>query len=144
MRVLNIGTYDLIHPGHLYVFRQLRAIAGDGEVVVGVNTDAFVDEFKGHVPVQNYHERAEVLSALRDIDRVIPNIDGADTRPLLEAVAPDIIAVGRDWFSPDDSKYCRQMGFDREWLAEHHIKLVYMDWLPGHSSTNLRTIAKAM
>ena len=27
-------------------------------------------------------------------------------------------------------------------LAEHHIRLVYLNWLPGHSSTNLRAVAR--
>lgn len=145
MIVYNGGTYDLLHPGHLYVFRQLRRLAGPGgEVVIGLNTDHFVSEFKAHPPVQSYLERSEVLAACRYIDRVVPNIGGADSRPVLEAVAPDIIGVGKDWYSPDDSKYCRQMGFTPDWLKEHHIELVYMHWLPGHSSTNLRTIAKAV
>jgi cytidyltransferase-like protein len=144
LTVYNGGTYDLLHPGHLYVFRQLRALAQGGEVVIGLNTDEFVAEFKGHAPVQSYLERSEVLSACRLIDRVVPNVGGADSRPVLEAVAPDILAAGQDWYSPDDSRYCRQMGFTREWLDEHHVKLVYLDWLPGHSSTNLRAIARAV
>jgi cytidyltransferase-like protein len=144
MIVYNGGTFDLLHPGHLYVFRQLRVLAGDGEVIIGLNTDEFVAEFKGHAPVQSYLERSEVLAACRYIDRVVPNLGGADSRPVLEAVGPDIIAVGQDWYSSDDSRYCQQMGFTREWLREHHIRLVYMDWLPGHSSTNLRATARAM
>ena len=145
MRVFNGGTYDLLHPGHLYVFRQLRALAGpDGEVVISLNSDEFVAEFKGHAPVQSYLERSEVLAACRYIDRVVPNVGGADSKPVLEAVAPDILAAGADWASPDHEKYCRQMGFTRQWLRDHRIRLVYLDWLPGHSSTNLRTIARAM
>lgn len=144
MRVYNGGTYDLLHPGHLYVFRQLRRLAGDGEVVIGLNTDEFVAEFKGHAPVQSYLERSEVLAACRYIDRVVPNVGGADSKPVLEAVAPDILAAGHDWYSPDHSRYCLQMGFTTQWLDEHRIQLVYLDWLPGHSSTNLRQIARAM
>ncbi len=144
MIVYNGGTYDLLHPGHLYVFRQLRALADGGQVVIALNTDDFVEEFKGHRPVQTYEERAEVLAACRYVDRVVPNLGGADSRPTLEAVAPDILAAGHDWASHDDSKYCRQMGLSREWLLERRIRLVYLDWLPGHSSTNLREIARAV
>ncbi len=144
MIVYNGGTYDLLHPGHLYVFRQLRALADGGQVVIALNTDDFVEEFKGHRPVQTYEERAEVLAACRYVDRVVPNLGGADSRPALEAVAPDILAAGHDWASHDDSKYCRQMGFTRDWLVERRIRLVYLDWLPGHSSTNLREIARAV
>ena len=143
--VFNCGTYDLLHPGHLYVFRQLKEMSGMfGEVVVGLNTDDFVERFKGHKPVQTYAQRFEMLSALRDIDRVVCNTGGEDARIIIEEVQPDIIAAGHDWYSEDDSKYCRQMGFTKEWLAERRIELVYLDWMEGYSSTNLRATARAM
>jgi cytidyltransferase-like protein len=145
MIVYNGGTYDLLHPGHLFVFRQMRELAGpDGSVVIALNTDAFIEEFKGHPPVQVYEERLTVLLGLRDVDEVIPNFGGADSRPTIDAVGPDIIAVGRDWWSEDDSKYLNQMGMDWPWLDARGIRLVYLDWKEGHSSTNLRATARAM
>lgn len=142
MIVYNGGTYDLLHVGHLRVLRKCRELAGPGgEVVIGLNSDDFVAEFKGHPTVQPYAERSEILSALRYVDRVIPNVGGPDSRPTLEAVNPDVIAVGHDWYSPDDSRYCTQMGFTREWLAERGIRLVYLDWVPGRSSTQVRATA---
>lgn len=145
MKVLNCGTYDLLHPGHLYVFRQLRSMVGfDGVVVVGLNGDDFVEEFKGHRPVQSYQERFEMLSAIRDIDHVVENIGGADARPMIELVRPDIIAAGHDWYSVDHSRYCKQMGFTLDWLDEWGIELRYLDWRPGYSSTNIRAVARAM
>jgi cytidyltransferase-like protein len=145
MIVYNGGSYDLLHPGHLFVFRQMREMAGpDGEVVIALNTDDFIARFKGHPPAQSYAEREAVLLGLRDIDRVIPNVADEDARPAIEAVGPDIIAAGHDWYSEDDSRYCRQMGFTKEWLAERGIRLVYLEWKEGHSSTNLRATARAM
>jgi cytidyltransferase-like protein len=145
MIVYNGGSYDLLHPGHLFVFRQMRDLAGpDGQVVIALNTDDFIARFKGHPPVQSYAEREAVLLGLRDIDRVIPNVADEDARPAIEAVGPDIIAAGHDWYSEDDSRYCRQMGFTKEWLAERGIRLVYLEWKEGHSSTNLRATARAM
>lgn len=144
-RVYNGGTYDLLHVGHIYVFRQMRALAGPyGEVIIALNTDHFVERFKHHRPVQPYAERAEVLNAVRYIDRVVPNLSDEDSKPTIEAVMPDIIAAGHDWWSPDDSRYCEQMGFSKEWLTKRGIGLVYLDWLPGRSSTNVRTTAKEM
>jgi glycerol-3-phosphate cytidylyltransferase len=145
MIVYNGGTYDLLHPGHLAVFRQMRDLAGpDGEVVISLNTDDFVERFKGHPPVQSYGEREAVLCGIRDIDRVVCNTGGEDARVAIDAVGPDIIAAGHDWYSDDDSRYCRQMGFTRAWLAERGIRLVYLDWVEGYSSTNLRAVARAM
>ena len=145
LTVYNGGTYDLLHTGHLYVLRQLREMAGPlGQVVIALNTDEFVQEFKHHRPVQPYLERSEILSALRMVDRVVPNVGGADSRPAIEAVMPHIIAAGHDWWSHDDSRYCAQMGFTKEWLFERGIELRYLRWKPDHSSTNLRSAAGAI
>lgn len=139
-RVYNGGTYDLIHPGHLYVLRECRRLAGpNGEVVIALNTDDFVERFKGHRPVQPYLERSEVLSALRYVDRVIPNIGGEDSRPALESIMPDILLAGADWASEHDERYLAQMGLTAEWLAGRGIELRYCARLvPGRSSTKLR------
>lgn len=145
MIVYNGGSYDLLHPAHVSVFRQLRALAGQyGIVVIALNTDEFIEEFKGHPPVQSYQERATVLRGMRDIDLVVPNTGGADSRPTIDLMRPDIIAAGHDWYSEDDSRYCAQMGFTKEWLAERRIRLVYLDWMDGYSSTNLRATARGM
>jgi len=138
-RVYNGGTYDLLHAGHLFAFRQMRQIAGpSGEVIIGLNTDSFVERFKGHETVQKLEERMEIVAALRLVDRVVVNTGDEDSKPVLEAVMPDVIAVGADWWSPDDEKYCRQMGFDHVWLAQRGIELRYMLALPGRSSTKIR------
>lgn len=140
MIVYNGGTYDLIHPGHLYVLRECRRLAGpDGAVVIALNTDAFVARFKGHPVRQAYLDRSEVLSAVRYVDRVIPNVGDEDSRPAIEAVMPDIILAGADWQSDDDARYFAQMGFDRAWLDGRGITLRYCPrLLPGRSSTGLR------
>lgn len=141
-RVYNGGTYDLLHAGHLYAFQQMRDLAGPtGEVIVGLNRDEFVARFKGHAPLQSLVERMEVVAALRLVDRVVVNAGDEDSRPVLDVVMPDVIAVGHDWWSVDDSRYCEQMGFTPEWLAERAMRLHYLRWLPGRSSTGLRRLA---
>lgn len=145
MRVFNCGTYDLLHPGHLYVLRQARLMSDGGEVVIGLNSDEFVARFKGHPTVQTYLERDAVLSAIVYVDRVVPNTGDEDMRPVVEAVMPDILLVGADWASQDHSRYFHQTKLDQRWLDERGIKLRYMDRLvPGRSSTNLRSIAGSM
>lgn len=144
MRVYNGGTYDLLHSGHLNMLRHCRELAGpNGEVVIGLNTDEFVLEFKGHLPVQSYMERSEVLAACRFVDRVVPNVGGRDSRVVLESVLPDVILASFDYWSEDHSKYCAQMGFSVEWLAARHIRLEYLMWRPEISSSHLRAIAGA-
>jgi cytidyltransferase-like protein len=142
VRAYNGGSYDVLHSGHLYVFRQMRALAGpDGEVVIGLNTDEFVERFKGHPTVQKLEERIEIVSSIRYVDRVVVNTGGEDSKPVVEAVMPDVIAVGADWSGDGWERYCAQMQFSLEWLAEREIRLHTLRFLPGRSSTNLRSLA---
>lgn len=148
-RVYNGGTYDLLHAGHVYAFRQMRAMAGhQGDVIVGLNRDEFVARFKQHETVQKLAERMEVVAAIRDVDRVVVNFGDEDSRPILELLRPDVIAVGSDWYdgpANDDWKawgrYCQQMGFDFAWLGARGIELRPLAWMPERSSTELRRAA---
>jgi glycerol-3-phosphate cytidylyltransferase len=134
------GTFDLIHPGHVSLFRQCRALAGpEGRVVISVNTDEFVKNYKKRSPIMTFDDRCDVLLAMRDIDDVIENIGGADSKPAIESVNPDIIAIGEDW---RDKDYHAQMGFTQDWLNRKGITLIYVPLLPDRSSTGLRNRAR--
>jgi cytidyltransferase-like protein len=118
------GTFDMFHAGHAALLAQCRKLAGeDGRVVVALNSDAFIATYKGRPPVCTYREREAVLWACRYVDEVIPNRLGADSRPTIDEIRPDIIAIGVDWASKD---YHRQMGFDQAWLDARNITLVYL------------------
>lgn len=118
------GTFDMFHAGHAALLGECRKLAGpDGQVVVALNTDAFVASYKGRAPICTYREREAVLRACRHVDEVVQNRAGADSRPTIEAVRPDIIAIGTDWAGRD---YYIQMAFDQEWLDARGITLVYV------------------
>jgi glycerol-3-phosphate cytidylyltransferase len=134
--VYNGGTYDMLHYGHLNMLQKCRNYAGyDGKVVIALNTDEFVMQFKHHMPVMTYDERRKNLMATGLVDRVIRNTSGADSKPTILKVKPDIIVVGSDWARKD---YCKQMGFTWDWLDEHHIELVYVNYTWGICSSDLR------
>ena len=130
------GTFDLIHSGHVRLLRACRRIAGqDGQVVVALNTDAFIEAYKGKPPVMSFDERAEVLKALKYVDDVIPNYAGADSKPAISKVKPNFIVIGSDWANKD---YYAQMQFTRGWLDSKGIQLVYVPYTLGISTTDLK------
>lgn len=130
------GSFDLFHAGHVTFLKYCKQLAGqDGQVVVSLNTDEFILAYKGKGLVMNYNERAAVLLACRYVDYVVPNTGGADSKPAIEAVIPDLIVVGSDWARRD---YYAQMGFDHDWLDEHAIGLVYIPYTQGISSTDIK------
>jgi len=83
------GTFDLMHAGHANFLRRCAEL-GD-RVVIALNTDEFIEEYKGKPPVISYADRRDVLLACRYVDEVIPNIGGPDSRITIETVMPDLI-----------------------------------------------------
>lgn len=127
------GTFDLFHYGHVNFLRQCAELAD--KVVVSLNTDEFVAQFKGKAPVIHYPERRAVLLGCTWVDAVVKNVGGPDSKPSIEVVDPDIIAIGDDWKVKD---YHAQMQFTPEWLEERAIELVYLPYTGGISSTEAK------
>ena len=67
--VITYGTFDIFHIGHLQLLERLRGL-GD-RLIVGVSTDGF-NAIKGKKTVVPYEQRARILSALKCVDKVLP------------------------------------------------------------------------
>jgi glycerol-3-phosphate cytidylyltransferase len=132
LKVYTGGTFDLFHAGHVRFLERCRQF---GKVTVALNTDEFIEAYKGKPPVMSYQERAEVLLACRFVHDVVPNFDGADSRTAIDWVEPDLIVIGSDWAVRD---YHAQMGFDQAWLDERGIGLCYLPYTKGVSSTDIK------
>jgi glycerol-3-phosphate cytidylyltransferase len=135
VRILTLGTFDLFHAGHVALLRRCRDLAGpDGRVIVGLNTDSFVERFKGHPPVVGYVHRETCLQACRYVDAVLPN-DQADgsIRDVLAVVRPATIVVGSDWRERD---YLGQLGLTPDDLPR--IAIAYLPYTEGISSSALK------
>ena len=131
------GTFDLFHAGHVNFLKRCKEIAGElGSVVVSLNTDEFIKEYKGKPPVVSFSDRMAVLKACKYVDQVIANSGGADSKPTILQVLPNIIAIGTDWARKD---YYKQMQFTQDWLDEKDMSLIYIPYTKGISSTEIKT-----
>jgi glycerol-3-phosphate cytidylyltransferase len=126
------GTFDLFHAGHV---EFLKRCSQYGDVVVSLNTDEFIEAYKGKPPVMSFDERVAVLESCRYVYATCANVGGTDSKPAIETVQPDLIIIGSDWARRD---YYKQMGFDQDWLDEHGIGLVYLPYTKGISSTEIK------
>ena len=70
MIVYTVGTFDLLHVGHLALLNHCKAL-GD-ILVVGVASDAVVNMYKPNVPIVPLEQRVEMLEALSCVDIVRP------------------------------------------------------------------------
>ena len=111
MIVYTVGTFDLLHVGHLALLNHCKLL-GD-ILVVGVALDAVVKMYKPNVPIVPLEQRVEMLEALSCVDIVRPYhkleyVSGC------KAVDVDIFVVGEDWgkkpHNLDVNNYLRKMG----------------------------------
>lgn len=127
------GTFDLFHFGHVSFLKQCRVLAD--EIVVSLNTDEFIREYKSKSPVLSYSEREKSLLGCKYVDRVVKNTGGKDSKISIIEVKPHIIAIGDDWARKD---YYAQMNFTQEWLDEMGIVLAYIPYTQGISTTEIK------
>ena len=92
IRVLIFGTFDKLHPGHVFVLEEARK---RGEVFVVVARDKTVERIKGHLPTQNQEERvAAVQQAAPNATVILGNAENYIVP--VQNVAPDLILLGYD------------------------------------------------
>lgn len=134
MIVYTVGTFDLLHVGHLALLNHCKSL-GD-ILVVGVASDAVVKMYKPNVPVVPLEQRMEMLEALSCVDIVRPYhqleyVSGC------KAVGVDIFVVGEDWgkkpHNLDVNNYLRKMGKE----------IAQVSYNPRTSSTKIKNMVLA-
>lgn len=96
MIVYTVGTFDLLHVGHLALLEYCGTL---GDVVaVGVASDKVVNSYKPNVPVIPLDQRVEMLKAMRCVDIVRPYHELEYVSGCKE-LNVDIFVIGQDWDS---------------------------------------------
>ena len=127
---------DLIHPGHLNIIKEARKL---GKVTVGVLTDEAIASYK-RLPYMNYEQRAEIVSNLKGVERVVPQKTLSYVHNLVE-LKPDYVVHGDDWKEGVQAK-TRQDCVDA--LAKWGGEVVDIPYTPGISSSKLNETLRAI
>jgi len=94
-KVLVFGTFDRLHPGHLYFLKQAKKL-GDILFVV-VARDKNVEKIKGRKPQESEKERQKAIVKSGYATKVL--LGAKDLRKkykIISKINPDIIALGYD------------------------------------------------
>jgi len=92
-RVLAFGTFDGLHPGHLYYLRQAKR-QGD-ELVVVVARDATVERTKGARPQHDEAWRRDQLLLVPEVDQAVLGRTH-DQQGIIADFKPAVICLGYD------------------------------------------------
>lgn len=127
------GVYDMFHIGHLNVIK--RAKEQCDYLIVGVSTDELVQKEKGKTPVISFEERCAIVSAIKYVDEVVPQID-KNKLGAWEKYHFDKMFVGSDWKdTPQWNEFEKQ-------FKPHGVEIVYLPHTDGISSTKLTGVIK--
>ncbi|MBF6469692.1 D-glycero-beta-D-manno-heptose 1-phosphate adenylyltransferase [Nocardia beijingensis] len=127
------GCFDLLHPGHVSLLRQARAM-GDA-LVVCLNSDASVRRLKGpRRPIVTARDRARLLIALSSVDAVVV-FDESSPSALLERLRPDIWVKGGDYTGVDLPEATVVRGYGGE--------IALIPTVRGYSTTQLVAATQA-
>jgi cytidyltransferase-like protein len=127
--VYTVGTFDLLHVGHLALLEYCKTL---GDVVaVGVAADSVVNSYKPHVPVIPLEQRMEMLRALKCVDIVIPYHELEYVSGCKEVKA-DIFVIGEDW---GNKKHNTDV---EEYLKAEGKKILQVSYNPLTSSSKIK------
>ena len=94
MIVYTVGTFDLLHIGHLALLNHCKTL---GDVVaVGVASDDVVNLYKPNIPIIPLAQRVEMLEALGCINIVRPYHE-LEYVSACKELNVDIFVIGEDW-----------------------------------------------
>ena len=126
-KVLTVGVYDLLHKGHVELFRRAKGL-GDYLIVAAQDSD-FILKYKPTAKVLNSTEdRKYMIKSIRYVDEVITY---TDVDKIVQEVDFDVFVTGPD--------QCHA-GFQRaiQWCEEHGKEHTVLARTDGVSSSELK------
>ncbi|MHA1321068.1 MAG: adenylyltransferase/cytidyltransferase family protein, partial [Promethearchaeota archaeon] len=84
-KVLVAGTFDIIHPGHLYLINEAAKM---GDVYVIVATDKNRKIYSGETPIIPEDQRLEVIKSIKNVKEARLGRSDNDTLKTVEEINP--------------------------------------------------------
>jgi len=92
-KVLIAGTFDILHPGHIFLINEAAKF---GDVYVVVSTDKNRAQYSGEAPIVPEQQRLELIKSIKNVKEAKLGRHDNDTLKTVEMINPDIILLGPD------------------------------------------------
>jgi cytidyltransferase-like protein len=127
------GTFDILHPGHLELFRAAEDFCH--QVIVGIDSDRRFRERKGRDPIFSESDRIEMLAALWNVYTVVVFDSDDELREAIRKSGAKVIVVGQEYQ-------------DKVVGGEYAYRIVYVPRIKQFSTTKIiekcRTMESAL
>lgn len=132
-KVFTVGVYDLLHVGHVNLFRHAKQ-QGDHLIVAVQESDVVLQYKPDSKLIYSTEERMYMVRAIRYVDDVV-SYRGVDD--IIKEIEFDIFVVGADQ---------NHEGFQRaiEWCRQHNKKIIVLPRTEGISSSWLKEQIRSM
>lgn len=125
------GVYDMFHIGHLNLLNNAKEHCE--RLIVGVNSDYLVHEYKNKFPIIDENSRKSIVGSIKAVDEclIVDTLDKIKVHGKLEF---DAVFIGDDWKGNPRWKKTEAE------LKEIGVDLIYLPYTSGISSTELRKV----
>ena len=130
-KVLTIGVFDLIHRGHVELFKRAKQ-HGDF-LIVAVHDD---EHIKKKQVVQSTEERLYMVKSIRYVDDAVPY---GDFDKDIFKIDFDVLVMG------EDQQYFPHLIYAQQWCKENGKEVIILPRTKSISSSDLReSVVKKM
>lgn len=131
IKVLTVGVFDLLHYGHIELFRKAKEL-GD-ELIVAVQDSEYVSKFKPSAKlIYSTNERVYMVDAIKYVDsvRIYNSVDEC-----VKKIKFDIFVIGPD---QNHSKFKAAIN----WCENNNKQVIVLPRTEGISTTLIKQIIK--
>jgi len=124
------GVFDMFHIGHLNLLNNAKEQCD--YLIVGVNTDRLVKEYKNKDTIVSEYNRARIVESIKSVILT----DTLNKEEILEKIKFDVIFIGNDW--ENNPRWLKT----KDDMKEKGVDVVFLPYTKGISSTILREVLK--
>lgn len=124
------GTFDTLHYGHVRLLMNAKKYCD--YLIVGVNSDKLVEEYKHVSTIIKENERKEIVEAIKFVDEV-HIVDSLDKVSKVDQFKFNIVFIGDDW------KGSARWNKTEEELNKIGVSVVFLKHTDGISSTLIKS-----
>lgn len=124
------GTFDTLHYGHIRLLKNAKENCDI--LIVGVNSDNLVSNYKKVQTIIPEKERLEIVSSIKYVDKalIVSSLDKLESFKILNY---NIVFIGDDW------KGSQRWNETEEELKKYGVKVEYLPYTHGISTTIVKS-----